>query len=375
MIDVIVPLYRGIDESRRCLAAVLGATNRSPFELVLVDDASPEPAVSALAREISHRHGATLLVNEVNRGFVHSVNRAMALHPDRDVVLLNSDAEVANDWLDRLAAHVAKDGKVATVTPFSNNATICSYPYEGWEGGVPGGLGLARLDALFARVLAGQSVEIPTAVGFCMYIRRAALAQVGLFDEERFGRGYAEENDFCLRAAEAGWKHVLACDVFAFHAGGVSFSKEKAALMEAALEKLRAAHPQYAAMIEEFQARDPIAEARQRIDAARSATGEEEALTVARERTTERHVLYARVEELTKLAQSLGESITRMRAEAEAREAILTRELAHARGEEEALRKGLANAEAIVRSQLEELERLRAMWSVRLARRLDRLKS
>lgn len=375
MINVIVPLYRGEGESRRCLEAVLKATNRSPFELVMVDDASPEPAVSALAREIAQRHGATLLVNEANRGFVHSVNRAMALHPDRDVVLLNSDAEVAHDWLDRLAAHAAKDAKVATVTPFSNNATLCSYPYEGWEGGVPGGLGLARLDALFARVLAGQSIEIPTAVGFCMYIRRAALAQVGPFDEERFGRGYAEENDFCLRAAAAGWKHVLACDVFAFHAGGVSFSKEREALMKAALEKLCAAYPQYQATIEAFQARDPIAESRQRIDAARSATGEEEALAVARERTTERHVLFARVEELTRLAQSLGEAITRMRAEAEAREAVLTRELAHARGEEEALRKGLANAEAIVRSQLAELERLRAMWSVRLAEKLERLRS
>lgn len=374
MIDVIVPLYRGVDESRRCLDAVLGATNRSAFELVIVDDASPEPAVSALAREVAQRHGATLLVNEVNRGFVHSVNRAMALHADRDVVLLNSDAEIANDWLDRLAAHVAGDGKVATATPFSNNATICSYPYEGWEGGVPGGMGLARLDALFARVLAGRSVEIPTAVGFCMYIRRAALDQVGPFDEERFGRGYAEENDFCLRAAKAGWKHLLACDVFAYHAGGVSFSKERAALMKAALEKLCALHPQYHATIEDFQARDPAAECRQRIDAARSATGEEEALAVARERTTERHVLMTRIEDLTRLARSLGESITRMRAEAEAREAILTRELAHARGEEEALRKGLANAEAIARSQLEELQRLRARWSVRIAERLDRLK-
>jgi len=375
VIDVVVPLYRGLDESRRCLESVLGATNRTPFELVMVDDASPEPAVSALAREVAGRAGATLLVNERNRGFVHSVNRAMALHPERDIVLLNSDAEVANDWLDRLVAHAAKDAKVATVTPFSNNATICSYPYEGWEGGVPGGLGLARLDALFARVLGGRSVEIPTAVGFCMFIRRAALAQVGAFDEERFGRGYAEENDFCLRAVEAGWKHVLACDVFAFHAGGVSFSKEKEALVRAATEKLCALHPQYPALIEAFQARDPIAESRQRIDAARSATGEEEALAVARERTTERHVLFARVEELTRLAQTLGESITRMRAESEAREAVLTRELAHTRGEEEALRKGLANAEAIVRSQLAELERLKALWGVRLAVRLERLKS
>jgi len=313
-------------------------------------------------------------VNEANRGFVHSVNRAMALHADRDVVLLNSDAEVANDWLDRLVAHAARDPAVGTVTPFSNNATICSYPHEGWDGGVPGGLGLARLDALFARVLAGRAIAIPTAVGYCMYIRRAALAQVGAFDEERFGRGYAEENEFCLRAAKAGWKHVLACDVFAFHAGGVSFSKEREALVHAALEKLRALHPEYPALIEEFQSRDPVAECRQRIDAARAVTGEDEALAVARERATERAALRERIEELTRLSRSLGESITRMRDENEARDAILTRELAHARAEEEALRKGLAAAEALALSRLAEIERLKGRWSVRLAQRLARLK-
>ena len=374
MIDVIVPLYRGLDESRRCLDAVRAATNRTPFELVLVDDASPEPEVSALARDVSQRHGATLLVNEANRGFVHSVNRAMALHADRDVVLLNSDAEVANDWLDRLVAHAARDPAVATVTPFSNNATICSYPHEGWEGGVPGGLGLARLDALFARVLAGRAIEIPTAVGFCMYIRRAALAQVGLFDEEQFGRGYGEENDFCLRATKAGWKHLLACDVFVFHAGGVSFSRERAALAEAAMRKLCALHPEYPATIEAFQARDPVAECRQRIDAARGATGEEEALAVARERATERAALLARVEELTRLCRSLGESIERMQGQTETREQILARELDHARAEEAALRTGLANAETLAISRLAELERLKAMWSVRLAEKLERLK-
>ena len=70
----------------------------------------------------------TLLRNERNLGFVQSVNRGMVLHPDRDVVLLNSDTEVANDWLDRLsaAAHSARD--IATATPFSNSAGYCGFP-------------------------------------------------------------------------------------------------------------------------------------------------------------------------------------------------------------------------------------------------------
>ena len=56
-----------------------------------------------------------------------------------------------------------------------------------------------------------------------MYIRRAALADVGAFDAEAFGRGYGEENDFCLRAGARGWRHLLACDTFVYHEGSVSF--------------------------------------------------------------------------------------------------------------------------------------------------------
>jgi GT2 family glycosyltransferase len=82
---------------------------------------------------------------------------------------------------------------------------------------------VAELDAVFAQINAGKSIDLPTAVGFCMYIRRACLDAVGLFDAERFGRGYGEENDFSRRATRAGWRNVLCADVFVFHAGGVSF--------------------------------------------------------------------------------------------------------------------------------------------------------
>src|SRR5262249_31632988 len=204
-----------------------------------------------------------------NLGFVRSVNRGMQLHGDRDVVLLNSDTEVANDWLDRLHAAAYSDGKVATVTPFSNNATVCSYPFEGWGGGVPGGLGLAALDRLFASTNAKKTVDLPTAVGFCMYIRSDALTQLGLFDAERFGRGYGEEKDFCRRAGKAGWRNLLAGDVFIFHEGSVSFSEERIALSQASAKALFEVHPDYPQVVHEFLVRDPPLALRAAIDNAR----------------------------------------------------------------------------------------------------------
>lgn len=284
IVDIIIPVYRGFAETRRCLESVLGHRQQTPVEIIVIDDAGPEPALTAHLDQLAKAGRITLLRNSRNIGFVGTVNRGMELHPGRDVVLLNSDTEVANDWLDRLMAHFEGQADAGTLTPFSNNATICSYPHEGWTGGIPGTLGLAGLDRLIARTLAGRRLELPTAVGFCMAIRRACLDQVGMFDAERFGRGYGEENDFSRRAAARGWKNLLAADILVFHEGGVSFSAQRQALQEQAMKILLALHPDYLERVQDFLLRDPIAPLRQQIDQARIARSAREEIHVQVER-------------------------------------------------------------------------------------------
>jgi GT2 family glycosyltransferase len=266
VVDVIVPVYKGYTETRRCIESVLQADCSTPFELVLIDDASPEPELAAYCASLQDRPGVSVMHNPENLGFVATVNRGMRLHPDRDVVLLNSDTEVVNDWLDRLRRCVHSAPDIATATPFSNHATICSYPVFCADNEMPPDISLAELDSLFARLNTGMLVDLPTAVGFCMYIRRACLDQVGLFDAGRFGRGYGEENDFSLRAAKAGWRNVLCADTFVFHAGGVSFGAERAALGSAAAGVLSRLHPEYAALVQAFVAEDPPAKYRRAVD-------------------------------------------------------------------------------------------------------------
>jgi len=358
VIDVIIPVYRGARETRRCIDSVLASEQRETLEVVVVDDASPDPDIVAGVRDLAAQGRITLVTNETNSGFVHSVNRGMSLHPDRDVVLLNSDTEVANQWLDRLRQTACSSPDIGTATPFSNNATICSYPFPGWNGGVPGTLGLAALDRLFATTNAGRVLDLPTAVGYCMYIRRDCLEQVGLFDAERFGRGYGEENDFCLRAARAGWRNVLAGDVFVFHEGAVSFSSERSERAEAALQALLEVHPTYTRLVRDFSARDPVHSLREAVDAVRVAAGVEEAHRVLAEHAIHRAQLAARLN----AAEELCEERARLVAE-------LQRGLAHAEGlvgesndEIAKLRGGLAHAEAIVLKRNAELERIRASW-------------
>src|SRR5450830_1134034 len=266
-VDIIVPVYRGLDDTQRCLQSVLAWPQQTPWRLVVVNDCSPEPALSDWLRELASREPRMLLLeNPQNLGFVATVNRAMALHDDHDVLLLNSDTEVANDWLDRLVRHADLGQRVGSITPFSNNATICSYPRFCEPNELPMGYDTARLDALFARECAGQAVEIPTGIGFCMYISRACLQEVGLFDVANFGKGYGEENDFCCRASRAGWRHLHALDTFVLHTGGVSFGESKNARELAAMQTLRRLHPDYEAAIHDLLGRDPARAARQAVD-------------------------------------------------------------------------------------------------------------
>ena len=268
MIDVIVPAYRGLPETRRCLESVFAAPVRAPHEVVVVDDASPEPALSAWLRGLAEAGRITLLVHDRNAGFVASVNEGMRLHPDRDVLLLNSDTEVSGDWLDRIVACAARDPKAGTVTPFSNNATICSYPLFAQSNPLPEGKTAAQLDAAFARANAARSVEIPTAVGFCMFIARRCLREVGLFDVEAFDRGYGEEVDFCMRAARAGWHHLLAADTFVFHQGEVSFGGGAQEIRDRAQAIVDTRYPEFQPRVRAFLDADPPRESRERATAA-----------------------------------------------------------------------------------------------------------
>lgn len=402
-VDIIIPIYKGFVQTKRCLESVRANSQCVPFELVLIDDCSPEIELQNYLATYTGRPDVTLLRNEQNLGFVASVNRGMGLHPDRDVVLLNSDTEVVNDWLDRLRQCAYSQPDIATVTPFSNNATICSYPFEGWNGGLPGMLDLVALDALFARANTGLAAALPTAVGFCMFIRRACLQDIGDFDVERFGRGYGEENDFSLRAAKAGWRNVLAADVFVFHEGGVSFGAQTLELREQATAALLELHPDYLERVRAWCADEPLAPFRRAIDLLRVAVGPEEAGQVLAEH--DQHLqwvrfgdgMFAGVEQTQATLENYKSEISALRAGlahaesvvAELQAGLRTMDalrdgLAHAESlvaqlradqlayerEIDALRAGLAHAEQLVVDHQQEIERIK---STRLWRVLDRV--
>ncbi|MFZ2725017.1 MAG: glycosyltransferase [Methylococcaceae bacterium] len=268
-INIIVPVYKGYSETLRCLYSVLTAASTIEYELIVINDASPDKELADELQALSERGLFTLLNNSENRGFIYTCNRGMRLHKMRDVVLLNSDTEVYDYWLDRLYNVAYRHTDTGTVTPLSNNATICSYPRFLYDNPFPLEIGYAELDALTAKVNAGVEVEAPTGVGFCMYIKRACLHEVGLLDAKAFGRGYGEENDFCQRAIKKGWRNIIAADVFVRHWGATSFQGERAKRVQVALKILAKRYPSYQRQIDNFIQQNTLAAARHRLDWAR----------------------------------------------------------------------------------------------------------
>ncbi len=255
--DIVIPVYNVPEDVQLCVDAVLAHTDAA-HSITLIDDASPDPAVMPLLAAIAARapDRVTLLRNAVNLGFTGTANRGMGLSRN-DVVLLNSDTIVAEGWLDALMRCADTDAAIGTITPFSNNAEILSFP----EFCVNNAWPEAEDPAPVARALARASVpsypDLPTGVGFCFYVRRALIDDIGLFDPA-FGAGYGEENDFCLRAAAHGWRNVLADDAFVVHTGGRSFTTQKAALVPVNTRTLLARHPGYDAIVQRYVAADPL---------------------------------------------------------------------------------------------------------------------
>lgn len=263
---LIMPVYKGYDDTLRAIHSVLAAPQATPFALLVIDDRSPDARLSAALAGLAARGLFAHAVNAENLGFVRTCNLGLERAAGRDVVLLNADIVVYGDWLDRLLRHAQDDPAIATVTPFSNNATICSYPRPDVENRARLEITPAEIDA-FTRVCNARSRSpVPTGVGFCMYMRRAVIDAVGPLDAETFGRGYGEENDFCMRALKAGYSNVLAHDVFVFHSGSVSFGALLATKGADIFRTILTKHPDYQRRVHTHIEVDPARFARQRLD-------------------------------------------------------------------------------------------------------------
>ncbi|MEM1344019.1 MAG: glycosyltransferase [Pseudomonadota bacterium] len=281
-VAVIVPVHSGLEATRACIDALHAGLGSRPYRIVAIDDASPDPALSAYLRTEAEANRLHLIPSQTNRGFTAAANAGLAATPGCDAVLLNADTIVPPGWLDRLARALESSPDIASATPLTNNGQHLSHPRPNEDNPMPSSERHQALDTAAAKVNAGQAVEIPVGAGFCLMLRRACLDEIGPLDQTRFGRGYGEETDFCLRATAKGWRHVAATDVFVAHHGSLSFGAEKHALVRTNMAEIRASHPAYDARMARFNVNDALAPARARLERATLSTTAETVLAVAR---------------------------------------------------------------------------------------------
>lgn len=266
IVDVIITSYNNKEVLERCVNSVIESLpkNETSVEVIIADDCSTSKEMQDYLSSINDK--CTVIKSSKNQGYIRNIDSAISLHKNRDVITLNDDTVVNGDWIDRLrdfAYEGGENNRVASVTPLSNKATTNSYPN-------PNGSDISyKLTSFYddiAKEINFPTVQLVTSIGFCTFIRRNALNDVGLFDYHAFGKCYGEENEWSVRASIRGWKHVAAHNTYVWHQDSATYGPEKQKLMEMNNAVLMTRCRQYFPTIEKWIQQSPLAPVKQIFD-------------------------------------------------------------------------------------------------------------
>lgn len=177
-VAIVVPVHNAATLVERCLASVLMHTT-GRARLILIDDASTDPAIAPLLARHAGLERVRVLRNDVNRGFTATANRGIVEAGHADVVLLNADTEVGPNWLQGLRRAAWSADDVATATAVSDNAGAFSVPELEQANALPEAWSFDDCARALWRHAGFAYPQLPTGNGFCMYIRRSVLDAVG----------------------------------------------------------------------------------------------------------------------------------------------------------------------------------------------------
>lgn len=255
-VTVVVPVYGDWQSLRDCIVSLKKHIDTKRHKVMLVNDCGPEVDLleNNIKQSINGHKNFGYFRNPKNLGFVKTCNRAvMELDKtDNDILLQTSDTKVTPGFLEEMQAVMYSDSKIGVVSPRSNNANICTIPLAAFIGKKDIKSGKSyKIFQIYKSKLPRYNVA-PTAHGFCMLIRRSVIKKYGLFDEI-FGRGYAEENDFCMRIKHYGYTSVIANRSYVFHLEAKSFTLGvKAELVSHNRKIIDERYPEYKPAITRF---------------------------------------------------------------------------------------------------------------------------
>lgn len=231
---IITPTWNNADYTVRCFESVF--RNTENYKIIWVDNGSEKEDVEKVKNFLEENNVPHIaILNDENLGFVKGTNQGMnlAIKDSADyVVLLNNDTEVFDGWLERMIAVADSNKKIGIVGPLAS-------PSHGWQD--INNLRKKRPDEFsdlpeynndpekYAQIIKAkydkQSMEVyPNVAFFCTLIKKEVLDKVGVLSED-YGLGFGDDDDYCSRALDAGYKIYLAKDVFIFHNHRTTFKK------------------------------------------------------------------------------------------------------------------------------------------------------
>lgn len=223
-ITVIVPIYNGYEHVSKLLPTLVKNTPQN-VTIIIIDDASTDEKIKEFIKLQKKNERIIVLENEINMGFVKTVNKAMSMVDSDIAVLLNSDTMVPPFWIERLIYPFEESELIAAATPFTNAAWLYAFPDVHNDNSLI--FEVEQYDRVFSKITSMNTKQNKafSANGFCMAINMKCWQKVGEFDSV-FELGYGEEVDWCCRAKKMGYELRLIPNLFVPHYHGGSFDSE-----------------------------------------------------------------------------------------------------------------------------------------------------
>ena len=207
-----------------CLDSVYKTIQKASFEVLVVDNGSADGSVEAVA----HQYPVVqLMANGRNEGFAKANNAAIRRMQGRYAVLLNSDTLLKPGAIDGLFAFMETHPDVGMCGPQLLYGDGSKQTSTGVFPDILSELTSKSLARLFSsarrnasRPSFGGPAPVDFIIGACMFVRKSAIDDAGMLDDEYFF--FYEEIDWCFRMNKKGWRvyHVPGIEIY--HFGGQS---------------------------------------------------------------------------------------------------------------------------------------------------------
>lgn len=220
LVSVIVITYNNLELTKACLASLVDYSDYANYEVIVIDNASADGSADYLVEFAQANANFRVILNDENRGFAAANNQGLAESAGDFIVLLNNDTVVTSAWIGNMLRHFRHDPRIGILGPITNNigneARVATRYTD-----------LAAMHQEARRITLqnmGKSFDIRTLAFFCVMLPRPVYTRVGFLDES-FGTGFFEDDDYCRRIEQLGYRIVCAEDVFIHHHLSAAFDK------------------------------------------------------------------------------------------------------------------------------------------------------